>query len=130
MFEQRPYKGTNRKDMREDILARQVKIDVNCLPAGWSLESANFCNGLLKRKPQQRLGFNGMQEVKTHDWFQDVDAEEIGNFEAKAPFVPPTCGNYDWNYVNRKKQKTQMTRKPGPNDFIGYSFTPTLQTWV
>lgn len=124
IFEQRPYNGGNRKELREDILAKQVRIDCNCLPSGWSLESANICSKLLKRKPQHRLGFNGMQEVKSHDWFLDVDFEKIGNFETKAPFVPPACDNYDWQYVNRKKKNIQMTRKPEPNDFAGYSFTP------
>lgn len=127
IFEQRPYRGASRKDVREDILAKQVKVDENLLPNGWSVEAARFCNKLLKRKPQHRLGFGGMQEVKNHAWLQDMNVEKITKFEAKSPFVPAAQDNYDCEYVNRKKKKIVVTRKPEPNDFLGYCFTPALQ---
>jgi serum/glucocorticoid-regulated kinase 2 len=127
MFEQRPYRGVNRKDIREDILARQVKIDENCVPEGWSLESARFCNKLLKRKPQQRLGFSGIEEIWNHPWLSDVNIEQITKFEAKAHFVPEKSENFDHQYVNKKRRKVSSLSKPVPNDFAEYSFKPFLQ---
>jgi hypothetical protein len=36
--------GRNRKEIRDQILAKQVQIKRNEIPEGWSLESADFIN--------------------------------------------------------------------------------------
>jgi hypothetical protein len=41
---QRPYIGKSRREIREQILARQVHIRRFEIPEGWSLESADFIN--------------------------------------------------------------------------------------
>ena len=40
----RPYVGKSRREIREQILARQVHIKRYEIPDGWSLESADFIN--------------------------------------------------------------------------------------
>jgi serum/glucocorticoid-regulated kinase 2 len=40
----RPYVGKSRREIREQILARQIHIKRNEIPAGWSIESADFIN--------------------------------------------------------------------------------------
>ena len=62
----RPYVGLNRKEIRSKILAKQAKIDINHIPNDWSGFAVDFCNKLLRRKPQLRLGANGIQDVKRH----------------------------------------------------------------
>jgi serine/threonine kinase 32 len=37
------------------------------------MEAADFVNKLLQRKPQNRLGLNGANEVKNHIWLRDYD---------------------------------------------------------
>lgn len=41
---QRPYLGKSRKEIRDNILAKQVQIKKEDVPAGWSLEAADFAN--------------------------------------------------------------------------------------
>lgn len=41
---QRPYVGKSRKEIRDQILAKQVQIKKNEIPDGWSLEAADFIN--------------------------------------------------------------------------------------
>ena len=67
MLVKRPYNGKNRKDIREQILSRQVIVT----PAetSWSREAIDFINLLIQRKPVNRLGLNGSQDVKNHPWF-------------------------------------------------------------
>lgn len=44
MMGERPYKGKNRKEIRDQVLARQVQLRKVDIPEGWSLESADFIN--------------------------------------------------------------------------------------
>ena len=128
MFKTRPYKGRDRKEIREAILAHQYKITESTVPEGWSMESVNLCNKLLKRKPEQRIGFKGIDEIIGHAWFNDLDKEAIKNFTAKAPYIPGSYNNFDEKYVGMKKRTIQLSEKFGPNDFLGYFFIPKLQT--
>ncbi len=44
MMGRRPYTGKTRKDIRDAILAKQVQLKRSDIPAGWSLEAADFIN--------------------------------------------------------------------------------------
>ena len=44
---QRPYQGKNRKEIRDQILAKQVQIKKNEIPPGWSLDAADIINKVL-----------------------------------------------------------------------------------
>lgn len=46
---------------------------MNEIPEGWSIEAADFINKLIQRKPANRLGLNGPEEVKEHIWFRGFD---------------------------------------------------------
>lgn len=71
------------------------------MPNGWSLESADFINKLIQRKPSARLGLNGPEEVKEHAWFKGYDWVKLYNKQIKSPFVPPPAeDNFDANYTN------------------------------
>jgi hypothetical protein len=41
--------GDTRKEIRDKILAHQAKISERELPMGWSVQSIDFVNRLLKR---------------------------------------------------------------------------------
>ena len=47
---QRPYIGKTRKEIREQILAKQIQIKRTEIPEGWSLEAADFINKVLNLK--------------------------------------------------------------------------------
>ena len=44
MFIQRPYVGKNRKEIKEHIISKQIRISKADLVNGWSNESADFIN--------------------------------------------------------------------------------------
>jgi serine/threonine protein kinase len=47
MVGRRPYLGRSRKEIRDSMLAKQVKLTRHDIPEGWSLEAADFANKLL-----------------------------------------------------------------------------------
>ena len=51
MYGQRPYLGTARKEIRDAILAKQVKINKEDIPDGWTVQAADFINKCLQRNP-------------------------------------------------------------------------------
>jgi len=67
------------------------------VPKGFSSRACDFTNRLLLRKPGQRLGKEGIHELKTHEWFHDFDWDSVNNGKMKSPFVPMTLANIDYN---------------------------------
>ena len=84
----RPYLGKSRKEIREEVLAKQVQVSRNDMPEGWSSEATDFINRLIQRKPINRLGYNGPEEVKSHPWLCDVDWKKLYGKELVSPFIP------------------------------------------
>ena len=42
-------------------------------PEGWSQNGIDFINRLIKRIPEERLGYNGIAEIKSHPFFKELD---------------------------------------------------------
>jgi serine/threonine protein kinase len=96
MFGTRPYLGRSRKDIRDQILAKHIQIKRDEIPSGWSTEAADFINHLLQRKPVNRLGLNGPEEVKNHPWVKDTNWQAMKNKSLVSPFIPnQDADNFD-----------------------------------
>jgi hypothetical protein len=58
------------------------------------------------RKPSNRLGANGISELKNHPWFKDFNWHELQEGRMEAPYVPSqTVDNFDQNHVNNQEWK-------------------------
>lgn len=44
---QRPYLGKSRKEIKDNILARQVSLKIDDLPIGWTVEAGDFINRVI-----------------------------------------------------------------------------------
>lgn len=47
MLGYRPYNGRGRKEIRDAILNKQVQIEPDEIPLGWSAEAADFINQMI-----------------------------------------------------------------------------------
>ena len=84
----RPYSGKNRKEIKEIVLKKQISITKDEIPKGWSLEAIDFVNQCIQRKPLNRLGFNGPEEVKEHPFLKDVMWSDLLDKKIIPPFIP------------------------------------------
>ena len=110
MFGQRPYLGKNRKEIKHQVLKKQVKIEPDDVPEGWGMDSVDFINNCLRRKDSRRLGFTGgVNDLKNHNWFKDFDWDGLLNKTLKAPFIPPKGGNFDKKYCEAVENHTEET---------------------
>ena len=106
----RPYNGKNRREIREKIIAKQVKVNKNDIPFGWSMEAAHFINGLLQRKPANRLGLRGALEVKENAWLKYYQWKDLYEKKLEAPFIPQQGDNFDQKYCGNDNKIDQETK--------------------
>ena len=108
----RPYLGRNRKEIKEEVLSKQIHVHRKQLfENGWSFESGDLINKLLYRKPHKRLGSNGIKEIKEHTWFKNINWEELLNKNMKSPFVPKDGDNFDKRYCEGVEQIDTQTKE-------------------
>jgi len=129
MTGKRPHNGKTRKEIKDQIMAKQAVLKENMVIGEWSKESFDFCNNLIQRKREKRLGENGTGEVKNHEWFNNFDWESVFNQSAKANYQPNMfeC-TFDRKNAMKEDDKfeedelKQLRRKTIQNSFKGYEF--------
>ena len=100
MFGRRPYSGIHRKEYKEQIATINVQIKPEEKPKDWSNESVDICNQLLQRKEELRLGSKGIEKIKNHPWFNDINWNDLLNKKIVPPFVPVCTEDYfDESYL-------------------------------
>ena len=110
MLGYRPYLGGSRKEIKELIIYKQARLEESDIPYSWSLESGDFINKLLKRKPTKRLGYHGVKEIKNHIWMRDINWDLLKKKELIAPFIPnPNKENFDKAYCERVEEIGETT---------------------
>ena len=110
MLGKRPYNGRNRKEIKEKMLGKEVKINKDGIENGWSLESVDFINCLLKRKPENRLGKNGVFELMNHEWLKYYPWDDLEKGKLLAPFIPEKKDNFDKRYCESIDKITEETK--------------------
>ena len=131
MLGKRPYQGKTRKDIKDQMIAKQVSVKKADIPHGWTIEAADFINKCLQRRPANRLGVNGPVEVKQHVWFKSFNWKLLMEKKMQALFVPNMKhNNFDPKNTNEHnmtdentKQNAQLLKKEDvQNFFSGYYF--------
>jgi serine/threonine protein kinase len=75
-----PYFDTDQDKLYENIVSGPLRVPTNRV----TRPCLDLILRLLKRTPLDRLGANGAEEIKQHEWFASVDWQEI---MAKSAYV-------------------------------------------
>lgn len=80
-FGKRPYLGQNKQELKKNMLIGEADVyGAGSLPDGWSQDALDFIRLLIKRHPQERLGFeNGTNELKEHPWLTGFNWAALNN---------------------------------------------------
>ena len=112
MMGKRPYRGRGRKEIKQQMISYQAKIEEEEMKEGWSLESIDFINSLLVRKEKKRLGsIKGIKELKEHPWLKYYPWKDLSNKVLPAPFIPEKIDNFDKKYcesIDEISEETQI----------------------
>lgn len=86
----RPYPSRSRKELREQMAARQIYIKSKELTySKMSDEGIDFINQLIQRKPKQRLGFSGgINALKNHPWLIEFPWGSLQDKSIRPPYRP------------------------------------------
>lgn len=92
---------------------------------------------MIQRKPQNRLGYNGINEIKDHPWLKFYPWKDLYQKKIESPFIPKSNDNFDKKYCqgpdkigNETLERYQnYYKKDALSDvFINYSFENILTT--
>ena len=104
MLGERPYQGKNRKEIKEQMMNLEIKLDKDDLPEDWKDENIiDFINKLLERKKKKRLGFKTDLEVKNHPYFNNISFDLIENMKFESPFIFDNEDNFDDSYAQMQE---------------------------
>ena len=135
MMGKRPYIGKSRKEIKEQMIMKQIIIKNEDIPNGWSQESKDFINKLLIRKPEKRLGYGKIIEVKNDNWIKCYPWEKLKSKKIIAPFIPENKDNYDKRYCNniekigiktKQRYEDYMKSQSYQNVFANFTYYPML----
>lgn len=80
-----PFHGSTRHETMTQILKAKLGM-----PSNLSDEAQSLLRALFKRNPQNRLGAgpNGIQDIKNHEFFANIDWDALYRKEVVPPFRP------------------------------------------
>lgn len=87
----------------EELFAHTVNDDIEWPDdRDWPIkpEAKDLISALLQQNPRDRLGTGGAQEVKEHQYFENVDWDSL--LRLKAEFVPQLSGEDDTSYFDSR----------------------------
>lgn len=83
-----------REDIFKCILNEPLKVSKKVSPF-----ASDFLHKILCKDPANRLGANGVLEIMSHPFFEDIDWEKLERREIKPPYVPKVKKEDDVKYI-------------------------------
>lgn len=90
-----PFSDTNGVD--QVVVCRNIVNGRLVFPRQFNNECKDIVKKLLSREIQHRLGNlkGGVEDIKTHKWFEDINFEEYEQKKVQAPWVPQLASSID-----------------------------------
>lgn len=125
-----PFSAPNGNLKLKKILSEKPEILKNI-----SQDANDLIQQLLEKNPEQRLGYkNGANDLKSHQFFGNVDWKKMTMKLRRPPMVPAVTGKYDFKYFDDAIDETieidddDTYTVHNTNTFNGYYFvSPALE---
>lgn len=126
-----PFSSQNRNQLYINTIKGQITW-----PEGITEEARDLLSKLLHRRPEERLGSNGVEEIQNHPFFANLDWEDVYHRRVAPPFLPNSVdANWDLSGpdFNNPIIVSEWMRSPSienvenarkaQNEFVDFSFT-------
>eukprot|EP01126_Amoeba_proteus_P041381 TRINITY_DN4449_c0_g1_i13.p1 TRINITY_DN4449_c0_g1~~TRINITY_DN4449_c0_g1_i13.p1 ORF type:complete len:271 (-),score=56.61 TRINITY_DN4449_c0_g1_i13:237-1049(-) len=121
-----PFYDDDEVSMYHKILTMELVI-----PSYFTIEVANMVASLLSRDLKTRL--QGVNQIKSHQWFKDLYWEDLLKEEIPAPFLPTVKGPGDVQNIRRELLCRSINRslhmsstvgqeEDGDDQFFGFTY--------
>ena len=107
---ERPFNGKNRNEIKEQMMNKNINLNLEEISEGWSKESADFINKLLIIEPEKRIGYRGINELKNHLWLRYYPWDMLYNKALPSPFIPENDDNFDKTYCESTEEISKETQ--------------------
>ena len=89
------------------------------LSSSFPIATRDFVEQLLKKDAEERLGYNGAEEIQSHAFFFKLDWADVVNRKLKPPFKPLIRNDSDYSYFPAEftsvmPSEHNMLNAPGP----------------
>jgi len=122
-----PFTVDGDKNSTQDI-ARRILTKAVPFPKGMNEPAKSFISGLLEKDPKKRLGARGVDQIKSHPFFMNINWSAMEQRKVKPPLKPKVSSQTDVNNFAEEftNQVPLFTPTEAPTDykgiFSGYSF--------
>lgn len=107
------------------ILSADIKMPNYITPL-----AADLCSRLLLKNPKQRIGCSkekGVDEIKEHPWFKDIDWGMLERKEIEPPFKPQVRNSKDLSCIDEEFLQEPVAETPHePNEMLAQHNTDAL----
>ena len=119
-----PFCSEETKDVINKVLNWQKYLKIPD-----EIEISQEAEDLIKKminNSNERLGKNGIEEIKAHPFFKGIDWDNIRN--TKAPFIPAIKNDYDTKYFDHFEVEepfyppTKKFKKRKDIEYLGYTY--------
>ena len=124
-----PFYNKDRQKLFNSIKAIKIKY-----PKYLSNEAVDLLQKFFVKDPEKRLGSgeNGLNDIKSHPFFSDINWDSLLAKKIKPPFIPKLKSETDTKYIDPEFTSLAPTDSyhageslnDGDNPFIGFSYDP------
>ncbi|ODV63685.1 kinase-like protein [Ascoidea rubescens DSM 1968] len=118
-------------DEKIPIMYKKILNDNLLFPSDIDELARDLIQRLLIRSPEKRLGsgVNGVEDIKNHRFFHDIDWDQLNGKKYTPPFKPPVnnafdTSNFDDEFTN------EMPTDSVVNDYLSKSVQKQFEGWT
>jgi len=118
----------------ESLCAEMFEVDI-FIPDYITKQAKDLIKKLLVTNPKKRLGWGpgGVDKIKSHSYFKDVDWEKAWNKELEPPFVPELKDEMDLKYFDKgftdERVESFAEEEPSSQNVVFKGFTFVNQSF-
>ncbi|ODV85848.1 hypothetical protein CANARDRAFT_27930 [[Candida] arabinofermentans NRRL YB-2248] len=83
-----------------NVMYRKILNDPLVFPQDIDTNTKDIITRLLDRDPKKRLGYNGVEEIKSHPFFADIDWDKLNNKGYIPPYKPQVKDSTDISNIS------------------------------
>ncbi|CAD8064466.1 unnamed protein product [Paramecium sonneborni] len=120
-----PFYSKDKTQMFKNRLEKPIEMK-----EWFSNAARSVLNGLLQNDPTKRLGANGSQEIKDHEFFREIDWDKLYNKQIQPPFKPKVFGHkdlrhFDDMFTQEPPQDTPINKMQKYETYERFTFVKT-----